>query len=130
MIILAEAPDVRIETFEEPLDPRHGRCLADVQENLARFMKLGALQSVDRGNTWGIRWISAIGRFYRTRGDGWPRTGGQVKHEGKTDGVQNSRTERYTQARSNSKQCLTIGRRLFVSRSTSIYSPRPRRVNV
>ncbi|KAK9298683.1 hypothetical protein QLX08_008089 [Tetragonisca angustula] len=53
MIILAEAPDVRIETFEEPLDPRHGRCLADVQENLARFMKLGALQSVDRGNTWG-----------------------------------------------------------------------------
>lgn len=55
----------------------------NVWKNLTRFRKLGALQSVDsEEETVGIRWISAIGRFHRTRGDGWPRMGGQVKHEG------------------------------------------------
>lgn len=55
----------------------------------------GALQSVDkREEIVGIRWISAIGRFHRTQGDGWPRTCGQVKHEG-SQTVLNRQNETY-----------------------------------
>lgn len=63
--------------------------------------------------------ISAIGHFHRTRGgDGWPRTGDQVKQtEGGREGVQMA--ERKVAGRSRGRQSFGIGWRLF-SASTSI----------
>lgn len=68
----------------------------------------------------GIGWISAIGRFHRTRGDGWPRTGGQVKHEGSRR-CSNSRTKgtRPIQQQADSQDWPPALRR----RSTSIHLP-------
>lgn len=83
-IILTVMPARGIEAFWVALNPRLRRCLVTLGKRPGRFRKLGALQTMDsEEEIVGIRWISAIGRFHRTQGDGWPRTGGQVKHEGR-----------------------------------------------
>lgn len=71
-----------------------------------------------------FRWI---GHFHRTRGDGWPRTGGQTGETGRGGRVFGEQNVEGRKSRSRGGQSVRIGWRLFsapTSISSSVFSTR------